>query len=67
MALRTRTLSRDEENFLFNTVFPGLDARRDDLDRDLFVLLARRLIEAGYTVDTLGQFVASADRSLRRN
>ena len=62
-----RSLSRDEEHFLFETVFPGLDERREDLDRDLFILLARRLIEAGYTADTLGQFVAIANRSIRRN
>ena len=61
------TLSTEEERFLFEVVFPGLDERRDDLDRDLFVLLARRLTEAGYTADDLGKFIIAADQSLSRN
>ena len=61
----TDTLSADEESFLFEEVFPGLDERRADLDRDLFALLARRLIEAGYTVEFLQRVVAIAEpRSL---
>ena len=67
MSHRRGTLSTDEERFLFEVVFPGLDERRDDLDRDLFVLLARRLLEAGYTADDLSDFTTAADRSLQRN
>jgi hypothetical protein len=60
-------LSTDEERFLFEVVFPGLEERREDLDRDLFVLLARRLLEAGYTATTLSEFIIAADRSVSRN
>jgi hypothetical protein len=60
-------LSIEEEKFLFEVVFPGLDERRDDLDRDLFALLARRLIEAGYTADSLKNFINAANDSIRRN
>ena len=67
MSHRKGTLSTDEEHFLFEIVFPGLEERRGDLDRDLFVLLARRLIEAGYTADDLNKFITAADQSLQRN
>ena len=67
MSRHSGTLSTDEEHFLFEVVFPGLDERRDDLDRDLFTLLARRLIEAGYTADDLNNFITAADQSLQRN
>jgi hypothetical protein len=30
-------------------------------------LLARRLIEAGYTADDLNKFITAADQSLHRN
>jgi hypothetical protein len=66
MSHRRGTLSTEEQEFLFEVVFPGLDERRDDLDRDLFVLLARRLIEAGYTVDSLKDFITAANESIRR-
>lgn len=56
-------LTIEEERFFFEVVFPGLDARRDALDRDLFILLARRLLDAGYTADQLELYVTAADQS----
>jgi hypothetical protein len=44
-----------------------LDERRDDLDRDLFSLLAVRLLNAGYTLENLTKFLSIADKSIRRN
>ena len=63
MSHNPQALTTEEQEFLFNTVFPGLDARRDTLDRDLFALLARRLLDAGYTADQLEQYVTAADLS----
>ena len=56
-------LTTEEQDFLFGSVFPGLDAHRETLDRDLFVLLARRLLDAGYTAAHLEHYIIAADRS----
>ena len=67
MSRQSETLTTEEQKFLFEVVFPGLDERRDDLDRDLFSLLAVRLLNAGYTLENLTKFLSIADKSIRRN
>ena len=66
MSRGRQPLTTEEQEFLFRTVFPGLDARRETLDRDLFALLARRLLDAGYTADQLEQYITAADNSRQR-
>ena len=60
-------LTLDEQAFLFNTVFPGLDARRTTLDLDMFALLARRLLDAGYTAAQLELYILAADQSRQKD
>ena len=67
MSHRRGTLSFEEQDFFFDVIFPGLDERRDDLDRDLFALLAKRLLEEGYTADTLRAIVNAANYSVGKN
>jgi hypothetical protein len=67
MSPESQTLTTEEQDFLFHTVFPGLDARRETLDRDLFALVARRLLDAGYTADQLEQYIVAADQSRNKS
>ena len=63
MSRTPQPLTTEEQDFLFRTVFPGLDAHRETLDRDLFALLARRLLDAGYTAEQLEQYITAADQT----
>ena len=53
------TLTAHEEDFVLG-VFDELNGMRDNLDRDLFALLAHRLVSAGYDASHLESIVETA-------